>query len=162
MSRHDILPVVALLFVAWSSDVPAQETGAEESLYGGSLLSRSKLTGDWGGLRTKLAKRGITVDVDVLQTYQDVVEGGRNDNDAYGGSADFVANADFGKLGLWPGGFLKLFGEVQFGNNVNSDTGAVTAASTDALFPLPSGDDATLTSVVFTQFLTERKERYEP
>ncbi len=73
--------------------------------------------------------------MDVLQTYQGVVDGERNEDDAYGGSADFVVNADFGKLGLWPGGFLKLFGEVQFGNSINADTGAVLAASTDALFP---------------------------
>ncbi len=57
------------------------------------------------GLRTKLAKRGITIDVDVLQTYQGVVDGERNEDDAYGGSTDYVVNADFGKLGLWSGGF---------------------------------------------------------
>ena len=102
--------------------IPAEDL---RSLYGGDLLTRPKLIGDWGDLRTKLAKRGITIDVDVLQTYQGVVDGERNEDDAYGGSADCVVNADFGKLGLWPGGFLELFGK---------DSSATASTATPARF----------------------------
>ena len=35
--------------------------------YAGDLGSRPKLTGNWGGLRDDLGKRGITLDVDLLQ-----------------------------------------------------------------------------------------------
>jgi hypothetical protein len=37
--------------------------------YSGDFLTRSTLTGDWGGLRNDLAKMGITFDVSLTQTY---------------------------------------------------------------------------------------------
>jgi carbohydrate-selective porin OprB len=38
--------------------------------YGGDLLNRSRLTGDWGGRRTDLANKGVQVDVDWTQYVQ--------------------------------------------------------------------------------------------
>ncbi len=122
--------------------------------YTGDLWSRRHLTGDWGGWRTQLADRGVTLAVDLLQTYQGVVDGGRDQNDAYGGSADYELHVETERLGLWPGGFLRVFGESRFGKFVNPDTGVLLTPSIDSVFPLPE-TLTTLTSVSYVQFLAE-------
>lgn len=120
--------------------------------YTGDLLQRRYLTGDWGGWRTKLAERGITLNVDLLQSYRGVVDGGRDENDAYGGSADYDLHVETERLGLWPGGFLRIFAESRFGDFVNLDAGALIPADTDGVLPLPE-DISTLSNVSYVQFL---------
>ena len=74
----------------------------------------------------------------------------------YGGHAAYTLNVDTGKLGLWPGGFLKIFGESQFGSYLQGkQTGALLPPNAAALYPMPFDDTTTLTSVVFTQFLAK-------
>jgi hypothetical protein len=51
--------------------------------YGGDFWSRSYLTGDWGGLRSKLADRGVQFDFNVTQIYQGVASGGTNRTGRY-------------------------------------------------------------------------------
>src|SRR5215470_5057115 len=70
--------------------------------YGGDLRSRSYLTGDWGGLRSKLADRGVQFEFSVTQIFQDVASGGTNRTGRYSGLTDMVLKLDFQKLGLWP------------------------------------------------------------
>jgi porin len=120
--------------------------------YTGDLWSRRYLTGDWAGWRTKLADHGVTLNVDMVQSYRAVVEGGLHENDAYGGSADYELHVDTDRLGLWPGGFLTVFGESRFGKSVNADAGVILAPDTDGLFPLPE-QITTLSSVSYVQFL---------
>jgi len=43
------------------------------------------------------------------------VPSGRAENDAYGGSSDYELRLETERLGLWPGGFLSVFGESRFG-----------------------------------------------
>ena len=133
----------------------AGATPAAEQSYGGDLMTRSTLTGDWGGWRDDLSKKGVTLDVDLVQTGQGVPTGGRNSAWEYNGEALYDFNVDFGKLGLWPGGFLKIFAESQFGPGVNLNTGAIAAVNTNALFPVPNDEITTLSSVQFTQFFTD-------
>jgi len=65
-------------------------------------LSRPRLTGDWGGLRGELGKKGIVFDVDLLMTPQAVLSGGRNTGGDFWGNVDYTLNVDTQKLGLWP------------------------------------------------------------
>jgi len=51
--------------------------------YGGDFWSRSYLTGDWGGLRSKLADRGIQFEFNVTQIFQGVASGGTNRTGRY-------------------------------------------------------------------------------
>jgi porin len=129
--------------------------------YSGDLWSRPALTGDWGGLRNTLAKKGINLDVDIVQGVQGLNSGGSFKNQdsiryPYGGHAEYLLNVDTGKLGLWPGGFLSIMGESQFGSFLKgSETGALLPPNAAALYPMPFDDTTTLTSVVFTQFLAK-------
>jgi porin len=123
--------------------------------YMGDIWSRPALTGNWGGLRTKLADKGVTFSVDTILTYQNIVDGGTDTGGEYGGSNDYEIYLDFGKMGLMPGAFMRIFGETKFGDFVNGNTGAATAVNTDGLFPEIVGQSTTLTSFVYYQFLSE-------
>ncbi len=148
------VPAGAIVLL-WGLLAPPAEAQVEAPpTYGGTLWSRPRLTGNWGGVRDDLAKRGITIDADLLQTLQGVGSGGRDTGVKYGGSADFTLNADTGKLGLWPGGFFKLHLETTFANNVNALAGAVEAVNASALFPTPNHPTVTLTNLTFAQFLS--------
>jgi porin len=93
----------------------------------GDVWERPALTGDWGGSRSDMADKGVTVSLDLLSTYQSVVDGGKSETDVLGGSIDYEIHMDFQKMGLWPGAFVRLFGETQYGNFVNSSSGAALA-----------------------------------
>jgi carbohydrate-selective porin OprB len=95
----------AILIMAVPVSSGAQENSPD---YSGSLWTRSTLTGPWGCARNELAKKGITFKSTVTNIYQGNFTDGR-DGDMYwrySGSADYEMNLDFGKLGLWPRGFL--------------------------------------------------------
>lgn len=119
------------------------------------LLDRSKLSGNWGGLRDDLADNGITINIDALQSYQGVLHGGVEKNWKYGGSVDYEFKFDFQKMGLWPGAFVDARIEHQFGEFINSDTGSILATNADGFFPLPDYRELTVSKLMFTQFLSE-------
>jgi porin len=127
--------------------------------YSGDVWSRPGLTGDWGGLRNTLAAKGVNLDVDLVQSLQGLNSGGLSNDSVlyrYGGHAEYLLNLDTGKLGLWPGGFLRLKGESQFGSYLRgNETGTLLPTDAAALYPLPFDEETTLTSVVFTQFLAK-------
>src|SRR5258705_10956381 len=57
--------------------------------FGGSILERRKLTGDWGGARDDLSSRGIDFDLDFTQFLQGVTRGGEDRGFQYGGEFDY-------------------------------------------------------------------------
>src|SRR5215218_6389878 len=96
-----ILVLVAALIVmssaAWTTETAANSEPASiwpKRDYAGDVWSRRYLTGDWGGWRTTLAERGVTLNVDMVQAYRGIVDGGRDENDAYGGSADYELHVE--------------------------------------------------------------------
>ena len=137
-----LLMIVSAVAIIMAAPIPS---GAQESTpdYSGSLWSRSTLTGDWGCTRTELAKKGVTFKSTVTHIYQGNFTDGK-DGDTYwrySGSADYEMNMDFGKLGLWQGGFLKVRGLTGFRNSINSKAGSILPVNSDALFPHPDGKD---------------------
>jgi porin len=138
-----------------STEKPASMAEAKPSPqgpYSGDIWHRSTLTGDWFGVRNDLAAKGITFDMSLTQVYQGVVGGGKEDAWKYGGRGDLTFNVDTQKLGLWPGGFLTVEVEGNFGESVNNLTGAVLPVNTNQMFPLPSGNNLNVPNVSFTQF----------
>jgi len=71
--------------------------------WGGDVWSRPRLTGDWGGLRDELGKKGVALDVDALLMPQSVASGGKDTGTEFWGNATYTLNVDSDKLGLWPG-----------------------------------------------------------
>lgn len=120
-----------------------------------NIWTREKLFGDWGGERTKLAENGITLDMDLVQSYQGVLSGGTDKSWKYGGSMNYMLNFDFQKMGLWQGAFLNVRLEQNYGSFVNGRTGTLAGSNTDGLFPLPNYHQMNMSEVKFTQFLAE-------
>lgn len=133
---------------------------AEPSEENISDFSWSKLTGDWGGTRTDLANRGITLDMDLVQSWQGVLSGGRDQSWRYGGSLDYWLMLDFEKMGLWQGAFVQIRAETQYGQFANYGSGSLLGVNTDGLFPLPDEHTTTVSHAVFTQFLSENMAVY--
>jgi porin len=128
---------------------------AEAPDYSGDLMTRSTLTGDWGGERGELARKGVTFDLSSTQVYQGVVDGGVDKGAELGGRADFILDLDTGKLGLWPGGILQVEVEGNYGEGVNRNTGALMPANTNQVFPVPGETQFAIPSVTYTQFFSK-------
>jgi porin len=122
--------------------------------WGGDILSRPRLTGDWGGARDDLAKQGVVFDLDLLLTPQINMSGGRSIGGNLWGNVDYTLNIDTQKLGLWPGGFLKLQADTGFGSNIFKDTAALVPVNTAALLPGVSDRTTALMNATLTQFLS--------
>ena len=132
----------------------SKTTPPPKQYIGGDLWNRDTLTGDWGGLRNDLAKKGLTMDFGVTQTLQGNLGGGKEFRWPYQGSEDLIINIDTGKMGLWPGGFFKIHAENRWGNAANPDTGTLLPVNTDALFPVPGENTTTLSEVSYIQMLS--------
>lgn len=144
-----IITVLAVLSFAGTSDSNSSSAAAVPD------YACTRLTGDWCGERTKLAEKGIKFDIDMVQSYQGVLDGGLRHQWKYGGSMDYRMKLDFEKMGLWPGGFVDIFAETQFGEFINRDTGAIIPANTDGVLPYPERHVTTLTQVLYTQFFSQ-------
>jgi porin len=146
-----IIAVIALLCT-----VPiavAEEMG--KAPYSGDFLARPALTGDWGGVRNYLAQKGITLDMNVLQTAQGVVSGGTDSTWEFGGRGNLTLKMDTGKMGLWPGGFLTAEFEGSWSRGVNRYTGALMSVNSSQLYPVPAQDGIGIPALNFAQFLSE-------
>jgi porin len=133
----------------------APEPAPPPSPYTGSLLERSKVTGDWFGARTNLAAKGLTFDGNITQFYQGVTSGGAKEGFAYGGHLDYFLNLDGEKAGLWKGFFVTLHGETLYGESANPYAGTLLPISLGQVLPAPGQNITALTGVKFTQFLSE-------
>lgn len=159
-----------------ASATPTDEMSAPDAsavpndTFGGDFWSRPKLTGHWGGLRDQWASRGVTVDLDGVYTFQGVADGGLegplfqrfSDEDDTGHtiSGDLVLQLDTGKVGWWPGGFLKARLEGRSGTSVVQRAGTISPVNNDAVFPNVEDrfdeEAGGLTELTFTQFLSEK------
>jgi porin len=127
--------------------------------YSGDFWTSPGLTGDWGGARTKLAEHGLSLNVEVLQYGMSNAYGGRSTNGgmAYSGTAIYLMQIDTWRAGLWPGGYIKIRGETEFGRSINSRTGSIASPNFDALLPVPDDPgETTLTELWMMQFLSEK------
>jgi porin len=115
------------------------------------------LTGDWGGARTRLVERGVTLSLDVTQGVQGVMDGGYDEEAEYLGSSEAILDLDSEKMGLWPGGFGRVAAEGRWGGDVLSKVGSLSPVNNDAVFPADpdrTGKDVlALTELTATQFL---------
>jgi len=159
VSHHPPGATLAWIFLAalilLVAPAPARAQPYETpNTWGGDIMSRPRLSGDWGGLRDDLAKKGVVLDVDLLATPQDVLSGGRRTGGNFWGNVDYTLNVDTQKLGLWPGGFLKIEGDTGFGSNVFNKSGAIVPVNTAALLPGINDRASALMNLTFMQFLS--------
>jgi porin len=124
--------------------------------WGGDFWSRPRVTGDWGGLRDAMGKKGVVLDLDLLLTPQAVLSGGHDTGSSFWGNAEYTLNVDTGKAGLWPGGFLKLSANTSFGGSVIEDSGSLVPVNIATLVPKPNDPSTGLMNATFMQFLSTK------
>ncbi len=83
----------------------------------GDFKDRTQLTGDWGGVRTKLARRGYFFDLYSTSAYQDVASGGLKNGSAFMQNTQLSINVDTGRAGLWSGGLFHVTLESRVGSS---------------------------------------------
>ncbi len=133
-NRYLLDNAVVIVFLCAVSLAVAGEPGQDKP-YSGDFLTRSTLTGDWGGVRNDLARKGVTFDASATQTYQGVVDGGKDSSWEYGGRSELTIKMDSGKMGLWRGGFLTAELEGNWGRAVNTSTGTLMPVNSNQAFP---------------------------
>lgn len=126
--------------------------------YSGDFHERKYITGDWRGRRSELAEHGLSFDVGSTSIFQGNMRGGNSTNNSmnFGGSTDYWLRADMQRMGLWSGGIWTVHAETGFGENANSDAGAIMPVNYDALLPFPNRNMTTLSEVYLTQFLSRQ------
>ena len=124
--------------------------------WGGNLSSRQRLTGDWGGVRDELGKKGVVLDANMFLLPQGVVTGGKETGAEFWGNVDYTLNFDTGKMGLWQGGFFKFEGVSSFGNTLYDNVGAIVPSNVSGLFPGINKADSGLMGASFTQFFSPK------
>lgn len=158
-----LVPPAALAAAGDASDESlSEEEEVVEAPFEGSgstddVFSPPGVTEDWGGARSWLYDRGVELSADATQGVQDVMHGGFEKNAAYLGSSELILDVDSDKLGLWPGGFVRVAAEGRWGKDVVRDAGTLSPVNNDALFPADPdrvGEDMlALTEMTGTQFL---------
>lgn len=99
-----------------------------------SLLTRKTLTGDWGGLRTRLANKGFAVEaVYTGEVFSNTV-GGRHRASVYLDNVDLLMTFDMQKLLGWPGATLFLYGLGNQGDDPSENIGDAQTVSNIAAF----------------------------
>lgn len=105
--------------------------------------------------RERWADNGITFQNQVTQFYFGTVAGGLDETDRYGGHGDYLANFDFGKLGVQEGLFLKIRAEHRFGRSIVEPVGALLPATLATELPSLNDRDLHITNFLLTQALSE-------
>jgi porin len=106
----------------------------------GDFRRRTQLSGDWGGLRTDLARHGFFFDLYSVSAYQDVASGGLKTGSAFIQNTQLSINVDTGRAGLWSGGIFHVTLESREGSFSPQDTftvGATVPQYTGLTFPGP-------------------------
>ena len=148
--------IATALFLLGISLISTQ-AGADDAPpnYSGDFLTRSTITGDWGGTRNELAVKGVTFDMSLTQVEQGVVGGGKDSHWDYGGRGNVTVNVDTQKLGWWPGGFANLEVESNYSRGVNGNTGALMPVNSNQIYPVSNGgNNFNISQLYFAQFLS--------
>lgn len=103
-----------------------------------------------------LAQQGIMMDLDLTQFYQGVTSGGREQTFRYGGKMDYIFMLDGQKLFGCPGFITYMHAETRFGEDSNIDTGALSFANMNMIYPLPGENETAITQLLMMQMLNER------
>jgi len=172
-----VLPVLASALLAADADPPAdsassetraaasqpatEQTPAESSQpteeTAPSFLTAERLSADWGGARTWLEERGVSVDLSLTTVFQQNVRGGLRTHNAHSvsGSYDLEITLDFGRMKLWPRGQVYALAEGSWDEGVSRYVGDLFGVNTDA-----AGDRSIdVTELWYEQMLLDQKLR---
>jgi porin len=102
---------------------------------GNALAARASLTGDWGGLRTEWALKGVEIGITHTGDVFAVVEGGAEESTYYSGLLDVGVEFDLEALLGWSATRAYVLGIGTFGRDPGDGAGSVHAPSNLANIP---------------------------
>ena len=129
----------------------AKDAQSTQSSSKTNLKTRTALTGDWGGVRSPLGDKGVSLDFRYTSFYQGLVSGTGKKNFEYGGKFDAFINMDSGKMGLWEGAGFSSHFEYSHGDLRTNLGGALFATNTAMYWPVGMPEELVATSLYFTQ-----------
>ena len=95
-------PAAALCLLGALSRLASGQTSAP-SPHDGDFWTRDALTGNWGGLRSSLENRGITLGADTIDEIQGNPSGGTRRGVVYDGRLELLATVDLDRTLGWTG-----------------------------------------------------------
>jgi hypothetical protein len=101
---------------------------------------RTQLSGDWGGVRTDLARHGLFFDLYSTSAYQDVASGGLKAGSSFIQNTQLSINIDTARAGLWSGGLFHVTLESRYGSSSPQESfgvGATVPQYTGLAYPGP-------------------------
>ncbi len=130
--------MVALAFgMTHPANAESSTVESHSAELGDHLLHSGRLVGDAGGVRNRLGRLGI----DLQLFYNEYLSGkpsggGANTSGVFGnsGSYDFLGRIDLDALSGWRGGSVFLHVKGQYDRNLNADVGALSDPIDDADF----------------------------
>jgi porin len=155
---RDVAPILvgSMLLMGTCSTANALGPVNVPPTWGGDWSSRPRLSGNWGGVRDKLGKKGVVLEADMFLSPAGVVAGGKDTTAKFWGNVDYTLDLDMEKMGLWPGGFFRFEGVSSFGDSLYSDVGAVVPTNVSEIFPGVLQANSGLMGATFTQFLSPK------
>lgn len=146
----------------WSQRVSdSVEDGLSKLLTRGLLRIEQSDTVLGRVLTRPIRRRGDITLGEVIQDRVDRIdfppaENSNHPDDAeYQGTWRLELKLDTAKMGLWPGGFLFMRVEQNYGRSINARSGALLPPNINSSLPLPGLDEVTIPHIYFTQFLSE-------
>lgn len=121
-----------------------------------SLWKRPRLTGDWGGARSKMEASGVKLDLELTMFYQGLESGTGPHDYEFGSRLDGFVKLDTGKLGLWKGGGLVSHLEYRGGDLAGALGGTFFPTNSGMEFPADSPEELVATSLFLSQRFGER------
>jgi len=146
----------------------APPIGAMPDIFGGPVHERRKLTGNWGGVRNKMAMKGIIAEIDLTTVYQHQAHGGaqsdsillntsgkQEGHNEVMGLGDIFMAFDTQKAGLWEGGIFKFRALGRFGDSLQFRSAGITPTNTLSVQPVDDLDEETfdITDLSYTHFI---------
>ena len=155
-----VLAIAGLLFSSLALSFQEEESVGIVPLreYGGELAERPVLLGDSDRWRTRLGEQGISFHAYLTQIFQSVMDGGLDEEDAYGGKFETYFLFDLDRMGVLPGAMVSLRTESRYGESVNREAGTILPVNDVMFFPLTDLDEdlfIAITELKYTQFLSK-------
>lgn len=147
------LPYIVLTCLLISNTALGQTTEPTDTT---TWLKRKRLSNNWGGFRSKVENRGISIDLQSTNFYQGLISGTNSSSSfEYGGRFDLYFNLDTKKLGLWKGGRVITHTEYRY-ESMNAYLGGTTLPTNLSMaIPITFYGSIVVSSLYYKQQLGE-------
>ena len=153
-----LLPAIAIcgLVVTAQAEPGNPQPEGSQAVTDQGLWNRPRLTGDWGGARSKMEAAGVKLDLELTMFYQGLESGTGSQDYEFGSRLDGFVKLDSGKMGLWKGGGLVTHLEYRSGDLPGTLGLTFFPTNSGMEFPSDSPENLVATSLYLSQRFGDR------